>query len=407
MNYILVKRMSETNRANATDVETKAVVKPAERSEGQANATDVETKEVVKSAKHNDGVVTDVERKKSVMQFFVELSKIKDANEYVNKWMSSDYFDFENVIEMIKIIERIPVNPESFRIGMLESMQRGALNIYSLVTLQTCQKLHYLIKLYNTAKRNPDSMEGHKKRNPDSVEGCKERNPDSMEELNEANLKQPIHIVELAAGSGVNGIILQRFLKKFYDVELTLVDNNLRKIQTTAEIVNADYYEKTNFTKPGYFNICFMCWLEMGSVPVIDPGYDLLFCVGERVNDGCTGWIESDENYTVYTDRSLSISSAAFTDFPAMNYDHIGIKTGVAKKHNMLNPKKKFKPDMVYEILEEFYESILTPEERKHRDEIDYENECRLEQEDLDRIAKLELLEDMRDYRPQPDDLYQ
>jgi hypothetical protein len=357
--------MSETNEG----------VRAAERNEtNQAEATSVETKEVIKPSERNETLVktVEIERKKSVMQFFVELSKIKDVNEYVNKWMSSDYFDFENVIEMIKIIERIPVNPESFRIGMLEWMQRGALNIYSLVTLQTCQKLHYLIKLYNAA-----------------------------------NSQQPIHIVELAAGSGVNGIILQRFLKKFYDVELTLVDNNLCEIQTTAEIVNANYYEKTNFTKPGYFNICFMCWLEMGSVPVIDSGYDLLFCIGERVNDGCTGWIESDENYTVYTDRSLSISSAAFTDFPAMNYDHIGIKTGVAKKHNMLNPKKKFKPDMVDEILEEFYESILTPEERKRKNELDYENECRLEQEDLDRIAKLELLEDMRDYKPQPDDLYQ
>lgn len=302
------------------------------------------------------------ERKKvDPLQFFVELKQCQDAHKYVEMWIHSKYFDFKNVHEMVKTIQKIPIDPEKIvlPIGIIQWMQRGKLHIFTLVTRQICEKLKYLIDLYNTGDK-------------------------------------PIHVVDLGCGSGVNGLILQHALKREYeDVELTLVDNKSWQIETNVDIVVADIRRKSNFCKPDHFNIGFMCWLS--GLPSIEPGYDLLFCIGEKPGD-CTGWIESDANYTVDMDLSLSISSSIYLDTPMMNRDYIGIKASAVKKHRLLQIDSSCCD--ISEIVSKFYDTLESPEERKIREEKEAEAEAirdeALEKREMERIENMEL-EEARD----------
>lgn len=291
-------------------------------------------------------------------KFLESLSEIKDVYEYVEKWMNCKYFDYTNVNEMCKIADLIGFNNKTAILGgMLDWMQRGTLSIFSLVTLQTCQRIKHLINLYNTNSK-------------------------------------PVHNVDLGCGTGVNGLILQKYLK----CELTLVDNNSRNITTNADIVKGDFYEKTDFSKPNHFNICFMCWLD-GS-PKIDPVYDLLFCIGETPG-GCTGFIESDANYKVDINASLSISSAVYRDLPSANRDYIGILKNIERKHKTLKFNGNYNVDT---LIDKFNLSIETPEDRKIREEMEIAGEIERDR----RMEKNEIeLDDDCDYKPEPDDLYQ
>lgn len=310
-------------------------------------------------------------------KFLESLSEIKDVYEYVEKWMNCKYFDYAKVNELCKITDLIGFNNGvSLLGGILHWMQnwvmeqsdisdqsdisverKKGLSIFSLVTLQTCQRIKYLIDLYNIDSK-------------------------------------PVHVVYLGCGTGVNGLILQKYLK----CELTLIDNNSREISTNAEIVKGDFYEKTDFNKPNHFNICFMCWLD-GS-PKIDAVYDLLFCIGETPG-GCTGFIESDANYKVDINASLSISSAVYRDLPSTNRDYIGILKNIERKHKTLKFNRNYNVDT---LIDKFNLSIETPEDRKIREEMEIAGEIERDR----RMEKNEIeLDDDCDYKPEPDDLYQ